>query len=86
MRRKTRRGGVLSEPQQIIRQKQIENVQKQRFEDIKDFRKEVIKTNPGLGRTNDRHRLLKAMLYKIEKDDARLRSKGKGRKTRRRTL
>ena len=82
---KTRREHVLSGPQKFLRAKQIERVQEAREEEIRHFARTVMHSRNHerphwASPSQEKQKRLAAMLHR----DDRLRSKGKGRKTRRR--
>jgi hypothetical protein len=80
-KKKTRRE-VLSEPQQVIRAKQIYNVKQARWEDIKKARMEMLNLHPI--RNAAAHAEAAKKLYGLQLHNNLHLSRGKGRKTRRR--
>lgn len=88
IRHKTRRGGVLSDPQKIIRDKQIRGVQTARRTEINDYVRAITKPRRDgrphwVGPSDEKQERLSELLHKDDK----LLAKGKGRsRTRRNKL
>jgi len=80
-KKKTRRT-VLSEPQQILRAKQIQNVKQARWEDIKKARMEMLNLHPI--RNAAAHTEAAKKLYALQLHNNLHLRRGKARKTRRR--